>query len=129
MAHPHEDLLRRGYAAFASGDLDTVKSIMADDIVWHIGGASQLAGDYHGQAEVMGFFGKVTELSAGTFHLEIHDVLANDEHGTVLVTAHGERDGQSLAARTVHIWHLAGGKFTEFWGFYEKPDEVDAFFG
>lgn len=129
MAHPNEDLLRRGYAAFAAGDMESVLSMFADDIVWHIGGTSQIAGDYVGHQEVMGFFGKVFELSAGTFRTEIHDVLANDEHGTVLVTAHAERDGQTLAAREVHIWHLADGKATEFWGFIEKPDEVDAFFG
>ncbi len=129
MTHPNEDLLRRGYAAFASGDMETVQSIMADDIAWHIGGSSQISGDYHGHPEVLAFFGRVFEISGGTFRVDVHDVLANDEHGTVLVTAHGERDGHTMAAREVHIWHLADGKGTEFWGFIENPDEVDAFFG
>jgi ketosteroid isomerase-like protein len=37
MAHPNEDLLRRGYQAFSTGDMDTVLSLMADDIAWHLG--------------------------------------------------------------------------------------------
>ena len=128
MAHPNEDLLRRGYEAFGSGDLETVLSVFADDIAWHAGGANQTSGDYRGHQEVMGFFGKLMELSGGSFRLEIHDILANDTHGTVLVTAHAERDGQTLAAREVHIWHLSGGKATEFWIFAEDQTAIDKFF-
>jgi ketosteroid isomerase-like protein len=37
MAHPNEDLLRRGYEAFAAGDINTVLAIFSDDIAWHVG--------------------------------------------------------------------------------------------
>jgi ketosteroid isomerase-like protein len=129
MAHPNEDLLRRGYEAFASGDLNTVLSVFADNIAWHVGGSNQTSGEYHGHQEVMGFFGKLMELSGGSFRLDVHDILANDTHGAVLVTAHGERDGQELTAREVNIWHLADGKATEFWVFAEDQAAVDRFFG
>lgn len=129
VAHPNEDLLRRGYEAFGSGDIDTVMALFADDIVWHVGGSNQLAGDYRGHREVLGFLGRLMEISGGTFRLEIHDLLANDQHGTVLVTARGERDGLTLAEREVNIWHLKDGKATEFWTFIENPDKVDEFFG
>jgi uncharacterized protein len=129
MAHPNEDLLRRGYAAFEAGDMETVLGLFADDILWHISGESQLAGDYRGHAEVMGFFGRLFEVTSGTFRLEVHDVLANDTHGTVLVTAHGEREGHRLAMREVNIWHFADGKCTEFWAFAEDSAELDRFFG
>jgi len=129
MAHPNEDLLRRGYEAFGSGDMGTVLAIFDDDIVWHIGGSNQTTGDYHGHQEVMGFFGKLMELSGGSFRLDIHDILANDTHGVVLVTAHGERDGQTMTARQANIWHLADGKATEFWSFIEDQAATDEFFG
>ena len=77
----------------------------------------------------MGFFGKLMELSQGSFRLEIHDILANDTHGAVLVTARGERDGQTLVAREVNIWHLSDGKATEFWAFAEDQTAIDKFFG
>ena len=128
MGHSNEDLLRRGYEAFAAGDLNTVLEIFDADIVWHVGGSNQTSGDYHGHQEVMGFFGKLMELSGGTFHLEIHDILANDTHGAVLVTAHGERDGQTLAVREANIWHLANGKATEFWALADDQAALDKFF-
>ncbi len=128
MAHPNEDLLRRGYEAFGTGDLDTVFSLFADDMVWHNGGSNQLSGDYRGHQAITGMFGKLLEVTGGTLRLDIHDVLANDTHGTVLVTAHAERDGQPIAVREVNIWHLADGKATEFWVFAEDSGDLDKMF-
>jgi uncharacterized protein len=128
MAHPNEDLLRRGYAAFSTGDLATVFGLFADDMVWHNGGDNQLTGDFRGHEAIMAFFGKLVDVTAGTFRLDIHDVLANDTHGTVLVTAHAERDGQAMSVRQVNVWHLADGKATEFWAFPEDSVALDRMF-
>jgi uncharacterized protein len=128
MAHPNEDLLRRGYEAFSTGDLDTVFSLFASDMVWHNGGSNQLSGDFRGHEAIMGMFGKLIEVTGGTLRLDIHDVLVNDTHGAVLVTAHSERDGEPMAVREVNIWHLADGKATEFWVFAEDSAELDKMF-
>lgn len=129
MAHPNEDLLRRGYEAFATGDMNTVLALFDSDISWHVGGSNQTSGDYRGHQEVLGFFGKLMELSGGSFHLDVHDIVANDAHGVALVTTHGERDGQAMAVREANIRHLADGKATEFWTFAEDQAAVDKFFG
>jgi uncharacterized protein len=125
----NEELLRQGYAAFADGDLDTVRSLLAEDIVWHNGGANQLAGEYTGREEVFEYFGQLMEVTSGTFRLEVHDILANDMHGIVLVTVHAEREGETLAMNEVHIWHLEQGQAEEFWSFAEDVAEMDRFFG
>jgi ketosteroid isomerase-like protein len=129
MAHPNEDLLRRGYVAFSAGDMETVFSLLADDMLWHNGGSNQLTGDVRGHEAIMGFFGKLIEATGGTLQLEVHDVLANDTHGTVLVTAHADRDGQPMAVRQVNVWHLADGKATEFWSFAEDTAAYDRMIG
>jgi ketosteroid isomerase-like protein len=67
MSHPNEDLLRKGYAAFVEGDLDTVMGLFTDDIKWHVPGSNPLAGDYTGKEEIGAFFGKFMELTNGTF--------------------------------------------------------------
>ena len=125
----NERLLRQGYAAFAEGDLDTVRTLLAKDIVWHNGGANQLAGEYTGLEEVLDLFGQLMEVTDGTFRLDVHDILANDMHGIVLVTVHAERDGRRLEMNEVHIWHLEEGQAEEFWSFAEDVAEMDAFFG
>ena len=115
MTHPNEDLVRKGFVAFQSGDMATLNELFADDLVWHSPGRSQLSGDYRGKAAVMAFFQKTVELTAGTFKLEIHDVLANDTHGVALVHATGEREGRTLDDDTVQVFHIVDGKVTEQW--------------
>jgi uncharacterized protein len=128
MAHPNEDLLRQGYEAYSSGDLDTVQGLLHDDIVWHAGGSNQLTGDYHGHEQIFEHFGKLMELSGGTFRVEAHDFLANDTRGVVLVTLHSERDGHAIAIRAADIWQIADGKATERWTFAEDQQAFDEFY-
>jgi ketosteroid isomerase-like protein len=114
MTHPNAELLRRGYDAFAKGDIETVRGLFADDITWHIPGHNPLSGDYRGHEQVLAFFSKSMELSQGTFTLEINDVLADGDRVAVLCTAAAERNGQSWSSPEVHVWRIADGKAVEF---------------
>jgi ketosteroid isomerase-like protein len=129
MAHPNEDLVRKGYDAFAAGDMDWLNEHFADDIAWHTSGRNPLAGDHMGKQAVFELFAKSVEMTNGTFRLELHDVLANDEHGVALVVATGERNGRRLEDRQVHVLHIAGDKVTEFWGHAGDQYALDEFFG
>ncbi len=114
--HPNIDLVRRGYAAFGSGDMSTLRELIAADVVWHSGGHNPLSGDYKGLEETLGLFGRFFEISGGDMSQELHDVLANDEHAVVLLRQHiGRPDGRSYDGNDVHVFHIADGKVTEFW--------------
>jgi len=116
MAHPNEDLVRRGYAAFAAGDMATLDGLFADDIVWHASGRGVVSGDFEGKEAVFAYFGRLAQETGGSFRIEIHDVLANDEHAVALTTAGAERQGKSLQnAKGVQIFHVRDGKVTESW--------------
>src|SRR5436190_13654758 len=99
MAHPNADLLNKGYDAFDKGDLDTLRGLFTDDVTFHVVGRSPLAGEYRGIDQVFGFFGKLVELSGGTFRIERHAVLADDEHASVLSTSTAERNGKTLSVK------------------------------
>jgi ketosteroid isomerase-like protein len=71
MAHPNEDLVRRGFAAFGTGDIAALRELLADDTVWHVGGRSPLTGDYKGKDEVLGFFAQLAERAGGTFRVDV----------------------------------------------------------
>jgi ketosteroid isomerase-like protein len=120
--------IRRTYEAFAKGDMDSIRNQMAGDVVFHILGQTPLSRDYKGQEDVFGFFGQLMERSGGTFHVEVHDILANDEHGTALVTEFAERNGKKWESRAVHVTHFdATGKTREFWAFQEDQAKADTF--
>jgi ketosteroid isomerase-like protein len=129
MAHPNEELVRRGYEAFLGGDLAALNDMFADDIVWHVPGHHQLAGDYRGKDEVFGNFAKVFELTGGTFQLEIHDVLANDDHVVVLARATGKIGDRTLDDKGVQLFHVKDGKATEQWLYAGDQQAADEFWG
>jgi uncharacterized protein len=116
MAHPNEDLVRESLAAFERGDIDAMRThYWASGMRLHYPGRSPLAGDYDGSEQVLGFFGRIGELSAGTLRLELHDVVANDEHAVVLFTARADRTGQRLEDRIAEVFHIRDGKIAEAW--------------
>jgi uncharacterized protein len=101
VAHPNEVLVREAYAAFGSGDMDTLRNqYFTEDIRWHLTGRNLLTGDYVGMAQILELFGRVFELSGGTYSGEPHDVLANDELAVVLVTQRAEGAGKHTGRTT-----------------------------
>ena len=128
MTHPNEDLMREGFAAFARGDLDALQNrYFAEDIRWHFPGKSPFGGDIEGAAEVIKWLGRSFEASDGTIRLELHDVIANDEHAVALFTAHAERAGKHLEDNTVQVAHIRDGKETEVWFYPADQYATDEF--
>jgi ketosteroid isomerase-like protein len=127
-AQENAELIRSGYKAFADGDLETVGKLFAPDIRWHIGGRSAISGTYTGHDEVFGFFGKLFEETGGTFRIDIHDVLASEDHVVVLARESATRGDRRLEMNEAHIWHVSEGLAKEFWGIAEDQDEASSFF-
>ena len=125
--HPNLERARAGYEAFAKGDMATVSELLSDDIVWHNGGNNILSGDYEGKEAVLGFFGRLMQETEGNFSQDIHDMLANDDHGVALVSTSASRGGKSFEGRAVHIFHMRDEKMTEFWSFPEDSRLLDDF--
>jgi ketosteroid isomerase-like protein len=125
--HPNLELLRRGYAAYGSGDMDTINELFADAVVWHVAGRSPLSGDYNGKEEVFGFFAKLQEMSEGTSKVEVHDLLANDEHGVAVVTESATRNGRNHEGNATHVLHVRDGQVTEFWDAQTDQYAADEF--
>jgi ketosteroid isomerase-like protein len=126
-AQDNGDLIRSGYEAFSKGDMETIAKIFAPDIRWNISGRNKISGTYNGQEETFAFFGRLMDLTDATFSVAVHDLLASDDHVVVIVKESASRDGKSLAADDVHVWHLANGKAVEFWGISKDQHEVDEF--
>jgi uncharacterized protein len=113
--HPNVARIRDGYAAFASGDFAVLTDLFADDLVWHVGGRSQLAGEYRGRDAVFAFFGKIMEVTEGSFRLDVHAVFADDEHAVALVFGTASRAGRSDTDMAAHVFHMRDGKVAEYW--------------
>jgi uncharacterized protein len=127
MAHPNEELVRRGYEAFNTADVETLRELFADTTIFHEPGRSPISGDYQGLDQVLGFFGTLIERSGGTFRANLHDVVANDEHAIGLHSSDAERDGRAVHSPTVLVFHIRDGKLAETWSHHYDQHEFDEF--
>ncbi|MGH9110886.1 MAG: nuclear transport factor 2 family protein [Acidimicrobiales bacterium] len=114
--HPNIRLARQGYDAFARSDLAALLDLLADDVVWRVGGDGPLSGERRGRDEVARGFAHALELTGGTQCLDLLDVSVDDD-GVVLVdeTASRARDGATLDVRQAHVRRTdPDGKVVEF---------------
>lgn len=119
--HDNERVLRAALDAIGSGDALAYAEVAADDLVVHVPGRSRLSGELHGR----GIFGvRVRELTGGTLTIDVHDVLASDEHAVGIYTMRVQCPGRSLEWRQVNVYHVRHGKIVEVW---QNPVEQDAF--
>jgi len=125
--HPNVALLRKGYEAFAGGDIAAITELFAEDMVWHVPGNNLISGEHKGRDAVFAVFAKTMELTGGTFKIDLHDIVANDEHTVSLSRASASRQGKQLDLRGVDIYHIRNGKVTEWWSFVEDQRLDDEF--
>lgn len=125
--HPNAVMMRRAAQAFINGDMNTLKQLIAEDAVWHVPGRSQLAGDYRGHDQIFGFFGKLMELTAGTFKVAVHDILATDDHVVNLDRLTATRGDKKLDLDLILVVHPKDGKIAEAWDRFSDQYAWDDF--
>jgi hypothetical protein len=127
--HPNATRIRQLFAAFRSGDVETIRATIPEDAVWRFPGRrGRLAGEHRGRDAVFSFLMNVQALTGGTFHLDLIDVLANDAHAVALFRGHGTRNGKTLDNPTcLRIRLNDRGQVVEVWEFVWDLYHVDDF--
>ena len=120
--HPNAALYREAWEKFQIGDTESIATLMDDDIVWWQIGATE---PLRGKAAVIE---SMQALEGVEFDLDIHDVVANDEHTIALVTATVRAGDQEITYRTAEIQHVEDGKVTERWAFSDDTERITGFF-
>jgi ketosteroid isomerase-like protein len=49
------NMVRRGHAAFSTGDMAALSELFAGDAVWHVPGSGSLSGAKHGRDAILAF--------------------------------------------------------------------------
>jgi hypothetical protein len=114
MGNPNGMIIRRTYDNFARGNVPAVLAVFDAAITWHVPGHGPLSGDFTGHDAIADFFRRTMELSGGTFSIDVHNVLAEDDTVVVLITAKAQRNGVSASFPAVHVWQMKSGKATAF---------------
>jgi ketosteroid isomerase-like protein len=112
-AEDNVELVEKGYAAFSTGDLDALGAVMAPDVVHRAPGNNLTSGEYRGQEELFGFYGKLFELSDGTFNIEL--VSAEPKGDDQVIARHrggGTRNGRTYEGTSTIVFTIVDGKAT-----------------
>ncbi|HEY1370286.1 MAG TPA: nuclear transport factor 2 family protein [Gaiellaceae bacterium] len=123
------DLVRRGYEAFNTGDVNTLLELIREDAVFYQPGANAVSGDHRGRDAVLAYFGQLAQRSGGTFRADIEQLYASDRAVVVVHHATGESDGRALDTRTALIFTIENDQVTRFDAVQQDQDAFDAFFG
>ena len=128
--HPDITLIRKGYDAFNRADVATLSEILASDVEHHMFGDSQVSGDYKGLDDVLGFYGRLAELTGGTYGCDIESMFTGGNGKVVVVhRQRGERNGRQITPRQALIFTVVAGKVVDLHDTTEDLEAEDAFWG
>jgi ketosteroid isomerase-like protein len=127
MAHPNEEIARSATEALSKRDMETFFGLQADDVVLHFPGRGPMAGDYEGREGMARLFQQQAQMLDAPPEIEIHDVLASDDHAVVLNRVRATKGGQTSEQQQVVVMHIEGGKITETWLQFSDQQALDEF--
>ena len=106
MASENVETAKKGYGAFAEGDIETVLGLFDDSVEWVVPGNSTISGTHSGKAGVTEFFGKLAEKS---FTTTPSQYLADGD----VVVALGEVTAGGESALQADVFTLRNGKIVK----------------
>ena len=118
--HPNATAYRKTAEAFRARDFEAIRSLVAEDVVWHVPGRHSMAGEIRGLDELVAWLGRLGELG---FTLREHDVFGNDEHVCALSYMGARRPGVAIETPVTSVFHYRGGRQVERWIY---PDDAAA---
>jgi ketosteroid isomerase-like protein len=118
--HPNATAYRRTAQAFRAGDVAALRSLIDEDVLWHVPGRHAIAGDIRGLDDLVAWLARVSALG---FTLREHDVFGNDDHVCALSYMGARRPGLELEVRVTSVFHFRAGKQVERWMY---PDDMPA---
>jgi uncharacterized protein len=118
---------RKGHQAFSRGDSETLGRLFADDVVWHVTGKSDIAGDYRGKDAVFSLFQRVRDETNGTFQLEDEAFLEGDGETVAISHVQAKKADKTLDVRMYEHSRWRDGRISENRIVFDDPYAADAF--
>lgn len=124
--HPNSLLVHQCLQAVQRGDTETLRALWAEDIVWHVQGASPWHGDIQGVDAVFEYLAQVGEIGSG-YSTSIDDVMVSNERVAVICHIKAELGGRTLDTQFVLICRVAHRRVQEIISLPLTPDRVAEF--
>jgi ketosteroid isomerase-like protein len=107
-----------------------MSALLSDDVVLHVPGRHQLAGDYRGPQGVAQFAAASRAVAVDGEQTEVVDVLEGHTFVAALCRVQARRPGNvALDNSTLHLARVESGRIAEIWFHNFDQHAVDAFWG
>lgn len=121
--------VRRGYAAFNSKDIATLRTILSHDVTQIVPGTSQVSGDHKGIDAVLGYYATLGDMTDGSFRADLISVQGDGRgHVTAVHQITATRNGTTRVSRGSILFTFLGERATELLEMREDLAGDDAFF-
>jgi ketosteroid isomerase-like protein len=122
------ELIRQGYAAFNSADIETLTLLFAPEATWSTPGSSGVAGTHVGRDSVFGQFGTYGGETQGSFKAALQQLFVGPD-GRVIALHHnsGERGGRTLDTDCCIVFELVDGHIVSGTEHYSDLGNWDSF--
>lgn len=127
MADTDLDVVRKGYAAFIAGDLDTLGELFAEDATWVVPGNGPLSGAKQGRDAILAYFVELMTRTEGSLKVTLLAVAEGEDHVFALDRTAASRNGASLESTGVNLFRLKDGRVQSVQQYFENTAENDAF--
>ena len=101
--------------------------MIAEDAVWRVPGAAQVAQEYRGRERIFDLFRETRRLTGGSYLSELRWALADDDHAVAVYRARGERLGRTLDIDQVLLIAHRDGIWTDITAVPTDPPAFEAF--
>jgi ketosteroid isomerase-like protein len=100
---------------YAGGPVEAVVEMLTEDVVWHVPGASPIAGDHVGHDAVAGYFRTRRRIADSSMRLQPGEMLAEKDLVVQRVDGAAVIGGEPVGWKTVGIYRLEGSRIAEVW--------------
>ena len=113
-------VVRRFYDAQArvyagSGPADSLLDLLDEDVLWHVPGASAIAGEHRGLEAVLAYFDTRRRMTDSTFRVTIHGAAMIAGRVVQLAGGRAMRDQREVSWETVGVFRVVDGRIAECW--------------
>ncbi len=128
-AEENMDAVRQAYEAFTTGDLERLMALYDDEATHIIPGSSTVSGAHKGKENILTVYGRMVELSGGSFKVDLRHVMTDGNSRVVAVHKTSmEKDGESFLETEALLITFHDGKIIEIQDFFSDLEINDRMF-
>ncbi len=94
---------------------DDVRAVLDPSVVWHVPGASAIAGEHHGVEAVLAYFDTRRRMTDSTFRVTVQGAAMIGGRVVQLAGGVAVLDGREVSWETVGVFRVADGRIAECW--------------